>query len=69
MNSTSYITTEGDAFDALALQFFGEETMAWRIMEMNPDYRDVLIFGAGVQLKIPVVELTDSLEALPPWRR
>ncbi len=69
MSFVDYITIEGDAFDALALQFFGEETMAWRIMEMNPDYRDVLIFGAGVQLKIPVVEATDSLEALPPWRR
>ncbi len=69
MNSTSYITTEGDAFDALALRFFGEETMAWHIMEVNPDYRDVLIFEAGVQLKIPVVEATDNLKALPPWRR
>ncbi len=69
MRYIDYTTIEGDAFDALALQFFGEETMAWRIMEVNPDSRDVLIFDAGVQLKIPVVELTDSLETLPPWRR
>lgn len=43
-----YTTREGDTFDALALEMYGEEMLAHYIAEFNPDYADVLIFDANV---------------------
>ena len=56
-----YTTREGDTFDALALEMYGEEMLAHYIVEFNPDYADVLIFDANVALRLP--------KTLPPWRR
>lgn len=72
MTITGYnnITTiEGDTFDRLALEFYTDEKQAGLIIQANPDYCDVLIFEAGVALKIPIVEAIDLPETLPPWRR
>lgn len=64
-----YTTREGDTFDALALEMYGEETLAHYIIEFNPDYADVLIFDGGVQLRLPIVEDVETPDTLPPWRR
>ena len=60
-----YTTREGDTFDALALEMYGEEMLAHYIVEFNPDYADVLI----VALRLPIVEGAETPETLPPWRR
>ncbi len=64
-----YITREGDTFDALALEMYGEETLAHYIIDFNPNYADVLIFEAGASLRLPIVENAETRETLPPWRR
>lgn len=64
-----YNTREGDTFDALALEMYGEETLAHYIIEFNPDYADVLIFDANVALRLPIVEDVETPDTLPPWRR
>ena len=64
-----YTTREGDTFDALALEMYGEETLAHYIIEFNPDYADVLIFDANVLLLLPIVEDVETPDTLPPWRR
>lgn len=64
-----YTTREGDTFDALALEMYGEETLAHYIIEFNPDYADVLIFEANVTLRLPIVENAETPDTLPPWRR
>ena len=64
-----YNTREGDTFDALALEMYGEETLAHYIIEFNPDHSDVLIFGANVALRLPIVEEVETPDTLPPWRR
>lgn len=71
-NITGYnqiTTVEGDTFDALALEFYSDEKQAGLIIQANLDYCDVLIFEAGVELQIPIVEFVDLPETLPPWRR
>lgn len=66
----NYVTTvEGDTFDTLALEFYKDEKQAGLIIQENLDYCDVLIFEAGVELKIPIVEIINLPETLPPWRR
>lgn len=71
-NITGYqtiTTVEGDTFDALALEFYNDEKQAWLIIRANLDYCDVLIFEAGIEIKIPIVEFVSLPETLPPWRR
>ena len=53
-----YTTREGDTFDALALEMYGEEMLAHYIAEFNPDYADVLIFDANVALPVSYTHLT-----------
>jgi len=64
-----YRTVQGDAFDRLALSFYNEERMATYIIQANPDYCPVLVFDAGVVLRIPVLDKVETPETLPPWRR
>lgn len=62
-------TVAGDTFDALALEFYDDELQASEIIAANPDFCDVLIFDAGVEIKIPIMEDVALPETLPPWRR
>lgn len=64
-----YIARGGDTFDALALQAYNEERMSTTIISANPEYADVIIFDGGEPLKIPVVDMVETPETLPPWRR
>lgn len=62
-------TVEGDTFDSLALWYYNDEQLASRIISANLDYCYVLIFEAGVTLRIPIMDTVDTPETLPPWRR
>lgn len=64
-----YTTREGDTFDALALEMYGDESLAHYIIEFNPDFADVLIFEANVALRLPIVENVETPDTLPPWRQ
>lgn len=64
-----YTTVQGDTFDLLALLFLGDEKLASEIIQANPDYCDVLIFDAGVYLRIPEAATIAQPDTLPPWRR
>lgn len=62
-------TIEGDTFDRLALEFYNDEKKASLIIGQNLDHCDTLIFEAGVELRIPIVDDVELPETLPPWRR
>ena len=64
-----YTTCEGDTFDALALEMYGDENLSHYIIGFNPDYADVLIFDANVPLLLPVIENIELANSLPPWRQ
>ena len=64
-----YTTKEGDAFDSITLEFYDDEMQASLLMQENPDQCDVLIFDAGVELKIPIMDAAETPDTLPPWRR
>lgn len=64
-----YITRAGDTFDLLAIAAYDEEKMASYIIQANPLHMDTLIFEAGIKLKIPVLNKTETPSTLPPWRR
>lgn len=64
-----YTTSQGDTFDELALQAYNDEMQAHNIVEANPDYAGVLVFDAGVRLKIPIYESVETVRTLAPWRQ
>lgn len=47
------ITTGGDRYDSLALQFYGDPRLWWVIASANVSKTDGLIVQTGVQLRIP----------------
>jgi len=67
-NYLNYTTMAGDTWDILALDFYDDESKASLIIQANPQHSHVLVFPAGVQLKVPVIE-ESALETLPPWKR
>ena len=62
-------TIEGDTFDILALDYYNDEKQASLIIGANLDYCNTLIFEAGTELQIPIVNDVELPETLPPWRR
>jgi len=63
-----YTTIQGDTFDVLALDAYGDETKAHLIIEANPQYANVITFSAGISLRIPIIE-QEASATLPPWKR
>ena len=65
-----YTTISGDTWDIIARAQYGRETMCSTLMEANPDHIGTVIFPAGVELKIPDVEVPSNAEiTTPPWRK
>lgn len=64
-----YTTRAGDTFDLLAIAAYDEEKMASYIIQANPLHMGTIVFEAGVKLKIPVLNKTETPTTLPPWRR
>ena len=48
------ISTGGDRFDTLALQFYGDSSLWWAISSANTSVRDSIVVEPGVQLRIPL---------------
>ncbi len=63
-----YETIQGDTFDSISLDFYDEEYYASEIINANPDLGSIIIFDAGVKLKIPILSTKDN-DLLPPWKR
>ena len=63
-----YITALGDEWDFIAKKQLGSEKYANTLMEANEQYRDILIFPAGIRLVIPDIG-TPTTAILPPWKK
>lgn len=69
MEYYEYITKDGDRWDLLAYEFYGDATLYEPIITANPDVPITPILKSGIILQIPVMEDTDEIEfVLPPWR-
>lgn len=64
----TYTTIQGDMWDMIAFKTLGDESYTSQLIEANPGYRKTVIFGAGVVLTLPEVEI-QTAEDLPPWKR
>ncbi len=55
-------------WDSIALELYGDERHFTLLMDANPDYADVLVFGANIQLRVPPPPDTGYTN-LPDWKR
>ena len=66
-----YRTIQGDNWDLISYRVYqtqGRELRTGDLLEANPDYRDYVIFPAGIVLNVPDIDIT-QIETLPPWKR
>lgn len=63
-----YATVEGDTFDSISLEFYGEENYSVFIMQFNPKLIKTIIFESGISIKIPKINIKET-STLPPWKR
>lgn len=63
-----YTTMAGDTFDIIALDAYNDEFRAAEIIRANPEYAGVVVFDAGVTLRIPYLEPA-APDTLPPWKK
>ena len=51
----TYQWVDGDRIDTVALQYFGDPTQWWRIMDDNPTVLDPTTIAPGTLLRVPRV--------------
>lgn len=66
----SYITKDSDRWDLIAYKFYKTPTMYEEIIKSNPNVPIEPILPAGIKLKIPVFEDSETIKfELPPWKK
>ena len=64
-----YITKEGDRWDLIAYEFYGNPMMYEPIIVANPEVPIIPVLPSGIKLRIPALEIKETIEELPPWKR
>lgn len=70
MEYMDYLTKEGDRWDSIAYEFYGDPTKYEAIITANQFVPIIPILPSGIPLQIPVIEESEeiSTEDLPPWK-
>ncbi len=63
-----YTTILGDMWDLIAFKTLGSEMYANTLIESNLNYKDIVVFSAGITLTIPDIEIP-AASGLPPWKQ
>lgn len=66
-----HVAREGDRWDSLAYQYYGDPFGYVRLIEANPHVPIRPYIAAGTRLAIPLIEpaAAASTEEMPPWKR
>lgn len=71
MSVTQYLTKQGDRWDNIAYQAYGDATRYMQIIQANKPLAIEEELPAGIKINIPILEEDQSppLDLLPPWKR
>ena len=69
MEQKIYIARQGQLWDQIALEMYGSEMKASYLLANNQELTDILIFEGGEKVRIPLIEESEAITSLPPWRR
>ena len=62
----SYTAIQGDTWDLIAYRVWGSEYLLPRLLEVNPNFRDIIVFSGGEKLNVPEVDTAIYTER-PAW--
>lgn len=62
-----YVTKQGDTWDKIAYEQYGNELYADVLIMENIKYAGIVVFPEGISLVIPKVE-EETEEDVPEWR-
>lgn len=65
-NMNSYTTSQGETWDLIAYKLWGSEYLLPLLLEANQKYRNVIIFSGGINLTVPVIDISIYTER-PSW--
>jgi len=64
-----YITKQGDRWDTIAYEIYGDPYAYDALLLYNPQYTCITVFPAGIQLVVPEIEYEEDInEVAPPWQ-
>lgn len=64
----TYTTIQGDTWDMIAYKKLGSTNYTDQLISANMEHVGILLFPAGVTLRLP--EITEKVSGdLPPWKR
>ena len=64
-----YTTVQGDCWDVIAMNIYGDVRQTPALIRANPAYRDVTVFSGGIGLFAPELDVTAGDDELPPWKQ
>lgn len=64
----TYTTKQGDAWDAIAHEVYGDEKYTGWLMQNNFPLLDTFVFSAGVVLQTPDPPADSAAAGTPTWR-
>ena len=65
--ASTYMTSQGDTWDLMAYDLYGDEKYMRYLIEANWPLLDVLVFSSGVTIIVPDIP-EDADEDRPFWR-
>ncbi len=66
---STYVTKQGDMWDAIAFEQCGSTSCTDKLMRLNMRYCSLFVFPAGIELSLPEVTAADQKSELPPWKQ
>lgn len=66
----SYITKDNDRWDLISYKFYNNPNLYEQIIKVNPNVPIKPLLQAGVKLKIPILNESETIQfELPPWKK
>ena len=66
----SYITKDNDRWDTISNKYYKTPTLYEEIIKANPEIPIEPVLQAGIKLKIPILEESETIQfELPPWKK
>ncbi len=62
-----YSAAQGDTWDWIAFQAYGEATLSPILLYANPTLTHLLVLEGGEVVSIPIIDMAAS-KLLPPWK-
>lgn len=66
--SVKITSTQGQAWDQLALNHYGSEKRMSALLAANPDEMDALLLEGGLEITVPKEEPV-RVKSVPPWEK